>query len=86
MSNFQEKVSFILDLVDLLSRVYKRNEYQKGILLFTVLKRFDCVLSDTKKNVLDTFNKYKEYCEENDMILSRKVEAHMKKELDEQNG
>lgn len=32
MSNFQEKVTFIWDLADLLRGVYKRNEYQKVIL------------------------------------------------------
>ena len=46
MGNFQEKVTFIWDLADLLRGVYKRNEYQKVILPFTVLKRFDSVLSD----------------------------------------
>ncbi|MGB7001462.1 MAG: type I restriction-modification system subunit M N-terminal domain-containing protein, partial [Halobacteriota archaeon] len=35
MSNFQEKISFIWDLADLLRGVYKRNEYQKVILPFT---------------------------------------------------
>ena len=50
MSNFQEKISFIWDLADLLRGVYKRNEYQKVILPFTVLKRFDCALSDSKKS------------------------------------
>jgi type I restriction enzyme M protein len=59
MSNFQEKVSFIWDLADLLRGVYKRNEYQKVILPFTVLKRFDCVLSDSKQEVVETYKKYK---------------------------
>ena len=58
MSNFQEKISFIWDLADLLRDVYKRNEFQKVILPFTVLKRFDCALSDSKKAVLETYNKY----------------------------
>ena len=59
MSNFQEKASFIWDLADLLRGKYKRNEYQKVILPFTVLRRFDCVLSDSKKAVLEAHNKYK---------------------------
>ncbi len=41
MSNFQEKISFIWDLADLLRGVYKRNEYQKVILPFTVLKKIE---------------------------------------------
>jgi len=59
MGNFQEKIAFIWDLADLLRGVYKRNEYQKVILPFTVLKRFDSVLSDSKKEVIDTYNKFK---------------------------
>ena len=34
----------------------------------------------------EIYEKYQQYCEEHHMILSRKVEALMKKELDEQNG
>jgi type I restriction enzyme M protein len=58
-NNFQEKVTFIWDLADLLRGPYKRNEYQKVILPFTVLKRFDCVLSDSKPKVLEAHNKFK---------------------------
>jgi type I restriction enzyme M protein len=59
-TNFQQKVSFIWDLADLLRGFYKRNEYQKVILPFTVLKRFDCALQDAKKEVLETYNTYKQ--------------------------
>jgi hypothetical protein len=31
----------------------------------------------------DIYDAYQKYCEENHMILSRKVEAHMKKELED---
>ena len=34
----------------------------------------------------EVYEQYQKYCEENHMVLSRKVEALMKKELDEQNG
>ncbi|HOI18426.1 MAG TPA: hypothetical protein PLX15_01030 [Candidatus Woesearchaeota archaeon] len=34
----------------------------------------------------DIYEQYKKYCKEHHMIVSRKVEALMKKELDEQNG
>jgi hypothetical protein len=30
----------------------------------------------------DIYDAYQKYCEKNHMILSRKVEAHMKKELE----
>ncbi|CAD7771095.1 N-6 DNA Methylase [Candidatus Methanoperedenaceae archaeon GB50] len=69
MGNFQEKISFIWDLADLLRGVYKRNEYQKVILPFTVLKRFDCVLSDSKEAVLETYNQYKGQFENMEPIL-----------------
>ena len=69
MSNFQEKVSFIWDLADLLRGSYKRNEYQKVILPFTVLKRFDSVLEYSKENVLKEHNKYKDSL---DIVLEEK--------------
>lgn len=67
--NFQEKVNFIWDLADLLRGTYKRNEYQKVILPFTVLKRFDSVLSDSKKDVLEGYNKYKGQFENLEHVL-----------------
>ena len=69
MGNFQEKVNFIWSLADLLRGVYKRNEYQKIILPLTVLKRFDCVLSDSKKDVLTAHEKYKNKFENLDDVL-----------------
>lgn len=60
MSNFQEKSNFIWNLADLLRGSYKRNEYQKVILPFTVLKRFDSVLEYSKQDVLDNYNQYKD--------------------------
>ena len=71
MSNFQEKITFIWDLADLLRGAYKRNEYQKVILPFTVLKRFDCALSDSKSSVLAAHNKYKGQFENMEHILSQ---------------
>ena len=69
MGNFQEKINFIWDLADLLRGVYKRNEYQKAILPFTVLKRFDCVLSDSKKKILEAYNKYRGKFENMEYVL-----------------
>ena len=45
--------SFIWQICNLLRGPYKRNEYRKVILPLTVLRRFDCVLADTKQAVLD---------------------------------
>ena len=44
--------SDIWDICNLLRGPYKRNEYRKVILPLTVLRRFDCVLADTKQAVL----------------------------------
>jgi len=73
MGNFQEKISFIWELADLLRGVYKRNEYQKVILPFTVLKRFDCVLNESKKAVLETYNRYKGQFENMEPVLLNAV-------------
>ena len=69
MGNHQEIVSFIWDLADLLRDNYKRNERQKVVLPFTILKRFDSVLSDTKKEVLKTYETYKDKFENLDFAL-----------------
>ncbi len=69
MPNFQEKVSFIWDIADLLRGPYKRSEYQDVILPFTVLKRFDCVLADTKPEVLKMYEKFKDKFENKDHLL-----------------
>ena len=45
--------SFIWSICNLLRGPYKRNEYRKVILPFTVLRRFDCVLAPTKDKVLE---------------------------------
>lgn len=44
--------SFIWSICNLLRGPYKRNEYRKVILPFTVLRRFDCILALTKDKVL----------------------------------
>ena len=48
-----ELATFIWDICNLLRGPYKRNEYRKVILPLTVLRRFDCVLAETKEAVLD---------------------------------
>ena len=44
--------SFIWSVADLLRGDYKQSEYGKVILPFTVLRRMDCVLEETKRAVL----------------------------------
>ena len=48
-----ELANFIWGICNLLRGPYKRNEYRKVILPLTVLRRFDCVLAETKKAVLN---------------------------------
>src|SRR5262245_52986615 len=49
--------SFIWSVADLLRGDYKQSEYGKVILPFTVLRRLDCVLEDTKPAVLTELEK-----------------------------
>ena len=61
MGNFKEKEAFIWSITDpLLRGAFKRNEYQKVILPFTVLKRFDSVLEYSKQEVLDKYEELQE--------------------------
>ena len=53
-----ELAGFIWGICNLLRGPYKRNEYRKVILPLTVLRRFDCVLADTKTAVLDADAKH----------------------------
>jgi len=52
MSNFQEKITFIWDLADLLRGPYKRNEYQKVILpyFYTTFKNKKKLTANNKLN------------------------------------
>lgn len=52
MKNFQDKISFIWSVADLLRGDYKASEYGRVILPLTVLRRLDCVLEPTKVAVL----------------------------------
>ncbi|MFB7078774.1 N-6 DNA methylase [Streptomyces sp. NPDC056308] len=49
----QELVGFIWSVADLLRGDYRQSEYGKVILPFTVLRRLDCVLKETKGKVLE---------------------------------
>jgi type I restriction enzyme M protein len=50
--NQQALSSFIWSVADLLRGDYKQSEYGRVILPFTVLRRLDCVLADTKEAAL----------------------------------
>lgn len=71
MKNFSETTNFIWSIAELLRGDYKQSEYGKVILPFTVLRRLDCVLADTKPKVLKEFPKIQQMNVQNiDPILN----------------
>nr|WP_211306775.1 class I SAM-dependent DNA methyltransferase [Acidiferrobacter thiooxydans] len=57
--NFSELANFIWGVADLLRGDYKRADFGKVILPFTLLRRLECVLEPTKTKVLKEQEKYK---------------------------
>ena len=55
-ANVNEKANLIWAIADKLTGVYKPHEYGKVILPLTVIRRFDCILADTKEAVLEKHN------------------------------
>lgn len=58
-ANINEKASLIWAIADKLTGVYKPHEYGEVILPLTVIRRFDCILSDTKGAVLKKYEEVK---------------------------
>ena len=58
-SNVNEKAALIWAIADKLTGVYKPHEYGEVILPLTVIRRFDCILSDTKEAVLKKYEEVK---------------------------
>lgn len=58
-TNVSEKASLIWAIADKLTGVYKPHEYGEVILPLTVIRRFDCILSDTKDAVLEKYESVK---------------------------
>lgn len=58
-SNINEKAALIWAIADKLTGVYKPHEYGEVILPLTVIRRFDCILSDTKNAVLKKYDEVK---------------------------
>ncbi|MFC0212115.1 N-6 DNA methylase [Paenibacillus chartarius] len=72
MQNFQEKVNFLWTIAEILRGPYKKEEYGKVVLPMAVLRRFDCVLEETKEEVLSQYEKFKHLPQESrDEILNR---------------
>lgn len=60
MSNHQTHSNLIWDIADLLRGPYRPPQYERVMLPLTVLRRFDCVLEDTKSTVLARYEKLKD--------------------------
>lgn len=58
-ANISEKAALIWAIADKLTGVYKPHEYGEVILPLTVIRRFDCILADTKDAVLEKFKTVK---------------------------
>jgi len=56
MKNFSETANFIWSIADLLRGDYRQSDYGKVVLPLTVIRRLDCVLSNTKQEVLTKYN------------------------------
>jgi type I restriction enzyme M protein len=69
--NFSDVTNFIWSIADLLRDIYKRKDYPDVILPFTVLRRLDCVLSETKDQVLATHEKYYGKLEDPSAVLMK---------------
>lgn len=85
--NHSEYANFIWSVADLLRGDYKQADYGKVILPLTVLRRMDCVLSDTKSSVLKLYEDTKtKKLEDPDILLNKtagyKFHNHSKYDFD----
>lgn len=58
-TNISEKAALIWAIADKLTGVYKPHEYGEVILPLTVIRRFDCILEDTKEAVHEKYESVK---------------------------
>ena len=58
-ASISEKAALIWAIADKLTGVYKPHEYGEVILPLTVIRRFDCILADTKDAVLEKYESVK---------------------------
>ena len=57
MRTHEATVKFIWDIAELLRGPYRPPQYERVVLPMTVLRRFDCVLEDTKAEVLAEYER-----------------------------
>ena len=58
-AHINEKAALLWAIADKLTGVYKPHEYGEVILPLTVIRRFDCILADTKDAVLEKYESVK---------------------------
>jgi type I restriction enzyme M protein len=69
--NFSSTAAFLWSVADLLRGDFKQSQYGRIILPFTLLRRLECVLEDTKPNVLAMYEAVKDKpIEAQDKILT----------------
>jgi len=88
IDRFNEKVSFIWSVADLLRGPYKPSQYGQVMLPMTVLRRLDCVLEPTKDKVLQRVESLKGGpVKDYELILNRTAgqQFHNTSKLDFQN-
>lgn len=73
-TSINEKAALIWAIADKLTGVYKPHEYGEVILPLTVIRRFDCILMDTKVAVLEKYDEVKNLPMRD--VLLRKVSGY----------
>ena len=73
-AHINEKAALIWAIADKLTGVYKPHEYGEVILPLTVIRRFDCILADTKDAVLEKYESVKNLPMKD--VLLRKAAGH----------
>ncbi len=73
-TSINEKAALIWAIADKLTGVYKPHEYGEVILPLTVIRRFDCILADTKEAVLKKYDEVKNLPMRD--VLLRKVSGY----------
>lgn len=68
-----EKANLIWAIADKLTGVYKPHEYGEVILPLTVIRRFDCILLQTKDAVVSKFEELKNIEEEQKNIILKEI-------------
>ena len=57
--NFSQTAAFIWSVADLLRGDFRQSQYGRIILPFTLLRRLECVLEDSKQRVLAEYERIK---------------------------